>query len=295
MLEAGFRLSKVKRVRILVSNDDGVFAEGIQALAASLCRRAENSVYIVAPDRERSATGHALTLHKPIRVEEAELDIPGLKGSWWTTGTPSDCVKFAVGTLLAERPDLVVSGINSGPNLGSEILYSGTVSAAMEGAILNIPSIAVSLVGRSVKHWEVAAEFIAGLVQIIPAIALSPRTLLNVNVPNLPASEIKGVRLTEVGLREYDDHYERRTDPRGREYYWLAGEAREDDEPEESDAWAVKHKYISVTPITFNMTDRATLARLAAFTGPTGLSFPGSFSFGGKAAGATDSVGKDIL
>ena len=251
-------------MRILVSNDDGIFARGIRVLAERLAAEPENEVYVVAPDRERSATGHALTLHKPIRVEEVELGA-NIKGAWWTTGTPSDCVKFAIGALLDERPELVISGINSGPNLGTEILYSGTVSAAMEGAILKVPSVAVSLVGRSVKHYEVAAEFIARLVKVADGAKLSPSTLLNVNVPNLPAAEIKGVALTELGVREYADRYEKRVDPRGKVYYWLAGEAVEEGESETSDAWAVMHQLISVTPVAFNMTDRDTLKRLDAW------------------------------
>lgn len=249
-------------MRILVSNDDGVYARGIRVLSERISRDPENEVFVVAPDRERSATGHALTLHKPLRVQEIEYE-GQVKGAWWTTGTPSDCVKFAVQGLLSEPPDLIVSGINSGPNLGSEILYSGTVSAAMEGAILSIPGIAVSLVGRHVKHYEVAAEFVSRLVKIVPWTKLPKRLLLNVNVPNLPASEIKGAVITELGLREYKDRYEKRLDPRGKVYYWLAGEAVEEGEAEGSDVCAVNNHMISVTPVSFNMTDFATMKTLA--------------------------------
>ncbi len=249
-------------MRILISNDDGVYARGIRVLAERISRDSENEVFVVAPDRERSATGHALTLHKPLRVQEIEYE--GLvKGAWWTTGTPSDCVKFAVQGLLSEPPDIIISGINSGPNLGSEILYSGTVSAAMEGAILSIPGIAVSLVGRHVKHYEVAAEFVSRLVKIVPWSTLPKRLLLNVNVPNLPASEIKGAVVTELGLREYKDRYEKRLDPRGKVYYWLAGEAVEEGETEASDVCAVNNQMISVTPVSFNMTDFETMKTLA--------------------------------
>ena len=249
-------------MRILVSNDDGIYARGIRVLAERLSRDADNEVFVVAPDRERSATGHALTLHKPIRVEEIEYD-GAVKGAWWTTGTPSDCVKFAVQGLLDQAPDIVISGINSGPNLGTEILYSGTVSAAMEGAILSIPGIAVSLVGRHGKHYEVAAEFVARLIKVLPWSSLPKRLLLNINVPNLPASSIKGVVFTELGLREYNDRYEKRVDPRGKTYYWLAGEALEEGETENSDVRAVHNQLISITPVTFNMTDRQTLTQLS--------------------------------
>ncbi len=248
-------------MKVLISNDDGITARGIRALALRLAQDSELQVYVVAPDRERSATGHSLTLHKPIRVEEVHLG-DNLKGAWATTGTPSDCVKFAVGVLLPDPPAVVISGINSGPNLGTEVLYSGTVSAAMEGAIMNIPSIAVSIGLGNEKHYEVAADFIAGLVKILPNAGLSRRTLLNVNVPNVAASEIKGVALTELSVRNYNDYYEKRVDPRGKVYYWLAGEAIEEGESETSDAHVVQQGKISITPIQFNMTDRPTLEKL---------------------------------
>jgi 5'-nucleotidase len=251
-------------LKILLSNDDGVYAPGLRALAERLAKEPALSVFVVAPDRERSATGHALTLHKPIRVEEVLLG-ENIK-SWATTGTPSDCVKFAVDVLLDELPDLVVSGINSGPNLGSEVLYSGTVSAAMEGAFLGIPSIACSLVGRGAHHFETAAEFIARLITLLPGFALAKRTLLNVNVPNIPMSEVKGVAPSELSIRAYRDRYEKRIDPRGKTYYWLAGEAIEEGESETSDAHFVLNKYIAITPIAFNMTDRDTLAKMEGWT-----------------------------
>jgi 5'-nucleotidase len=247
-------------IKILLSNDDGISAKGLRVLTERLSQEADLDVYVVAPDRERSATGHALTLHKPIRVEEVHM--PGAKAAWATTGTPSDCVKFAVGALLQEAPALVVSGINSGANLGTEVLYSGTVSAAMEGAILDLPSIAVSVVGRAEKRYDAAAEFISRLVKIMPESGLSSRTLLNVNVPNIPFADIKGVRLTELSVRAYNDYYEKRVDPRGKVYYWLAGEAIEEGESELSDVWAVNHGFVSITPIAFNMTDRPTMEKM---------------------------------
>lgn len=252
-------------MRILVSNDDGIYAPGIRVLSERLASDPEHEVFVVAPDRERSATGHALTLHKPIRVEEVNYAAP-VKGAWWTTGTPSDCVKFAVQGLLSDPPDVVISGINSGPNLGSEILYSGTVSAAMEGAILNIPALAVSMAGRHVKHYEVAAELVTRLLLLLPWSSLPRRLLLNINVPNLPASEIRGIVFTELGLREYNDRYEKRLDPRGKIYYWLAGEAVEEGEKEGSDVWAVNAQMISITPVFFDMTDRLTLGKLSEWS-----------------------------
>ncbi len=249
-------------MRILISNDDGIFSNGIQTLTKRLSQEADYQVYVVAPDRERSATGHALTLHDPLRVEEVAL--PGnAKGAWSTTGTPSDCVKFGISALLPEVPDLIVSGINHGPNLANEILYSGTVSAAMEGAFLKIPSIAVSLAGYGYNDFSVAAEFIARLLRVLPAMKLPGKTLLNVNVPAVPASEIKGVAVTELGVRLYDDHFDKRMDPRGRVYYWLSGHAVEESREEGTDTWAILNQMISITPIAFNMTNRETLKTLS--------------------------------
>jgi 5'-nucleotidase len=244
------------RVRILISNDDGIYAPGIRALAMRLAAEPDYDVYVCAPDRERSATGHALTLHKPLRVQEVEID-SRIKGSWYTTGTPSDCVKFAVGALLGDQtPDFVVSGINSGPNLGGEILYSGTVSAAMEGAFLDIPSVAVSAQKNKHENYEIAAEYIAHLLRSLKKVQfMTGKTLLNVNVPMPGEDGLKGVRIAKLGVRAYNDYFEKRTDPRGKVYYWLAGEAIEEGEEENTDAWCVHHKIISITPITFNMTD----------------------------------------
>ncbi len=248
-------------LRILISNDDGVWARGIRVLAERVSRESDFEVYVVAPDRERSATGHALTLHKPLRVEEIEMN-GNLKGAWWTTGTPSDCVKFAVGHLIPQPVDLVISGINSGPNLGGEILYSGTVSAAMEGAFLDIPSIAVSIGSDGHRHYDVAADFTVALIHKLSKANFGKKVFLNVNVPNLPANEIAGVRATRLGVRAYTDHFEKRVDPRGKVYYWLAGEAIEEGEEEGTDAWCMHHKIVSVTPISFNMTDMSMKERL---------------------------------
>lgn len=182
--------------------------------------------------------------------------------AWATTGTPSDCVKLAITELLNGKLDMVISGINNGPNLGSEILYSGTVAGAMEGAFLGIPSMAVSLISGEPRHYSAAAEVVARLLRVFPKAHLADRSLLNVNVPNVPISEIKGVKLTEVGIRPYNDHFEKRVDPRGRVYYWLAGQAIDKDEVEGSDTWAILNHYVSLSPIAFNMTDRITLKKL---------------------------------
>jgi 5'-nucleotidase len=251
-------------MRILVSNDDGISAPGIKALAEKLSLNPKYQVYVCAPDRERSATGHSLTLHKPLRVEEFDLG-EKVKGAWSTTGTPSDCVKFAITTLLDAPPDLVVSGINTGPNLGTDVLYSGTVSAAMEGAMLGIPSIALSIYPHSAKRYDLAAEFASRLSEVMHDAKLPKHTMLNVNVPSGDKTVIKGVAITELGIRLYHDVFEKRVDPRGGVYYWLAGQAIETDDGDHIDSSAVLKDYISVTPIHFNLTDKPSVKLLSGW------------------------------
>jgi 5'-nucleotidase len=252
-------------VRILISNDDGVFAPGLGTLARALAATGEHEVYVVAPDRQRSATGHSVTLHKPLRVEAVDLAVnhgSGIKAAWSTTGTPSDCVKLAVKQLLPQPPDVIISGINSGPNLGSDVLYSGTVAAAMEGAFSGFPSIAVSAQKNNQLAFNLAAEFIIDFLRVLPKAPMPNRGLFNVNVPACPIEQLKGVRVTELGKRQYKDIFERRHDPNGRDYYWLSGCAIEEGESELSDVWALANGYITISPVSFNMTDQNTLAKL---------------------------------
>ncbi len=259
-------------MRILIANDDGIFAPGILVLAQKLAELPEHEVFVVAPDRERSATGHSLTLHKPLRVEEVQLE-GKMKACWKTTGTPSDCVKLAISVILEQPPELVISGINNGANLGAEVLYSGTVAAAMEGVFSNVPSIAVSLaaVGKGGKHFDTAAEFMVGFLKLYDRAKFGSRTLININVPSIPMSEVKGVSVTELGVRQYNDWFEKRHDPRGRDYYWLTGHVIEDGEAESSDAWAIMHHMISVSPVKFNMTDHKGLELLKEIKGLEGI------------------------
>lgn len=246
-------------MRILISNDDGIYSNGIRALAESLVQN--NEVYVVAPDRERSATGHSLTLHRPLRLDEVH-HIKGAKGAYETDGTPSDCIKIAIGAIMKELPEIVISGINHGPNMGTDVLYSGTVSAAMEGAIFNIPSIAISLADHKPQDFTCAVTFISKLLKNIKEIKFPERTLLNVNIPALPLSEIAGVEITELGVRPYNDYFEKRVDPRGKTYYWLAGEAIEEDELPGTDVFAVRNNQISITPVTIHMTNEKMLPGL---------------------------------
>ncbi|MGE0200325.1 MAG: 5'/3'-nucleotidase SurE [Candidatus Melainabacteria bacterium] len=240
-------------MRILVSNDDGIHARGIQTLARTLSR--EHEVYMVAPEMERSATAHALTLHKPIRVKELDMDF-SVKQAFAITGTPSDCVKIGLNALLDVDIDLVVSGINHGPNLGADVLYSGTVSAALEGAINGLPSIAVSLMNGYEKLAEFShgAEFILKFIDKAMAVGIPAKTILNVNIPAVPLHDMAGVRLTQLGRSLYTDTYERRTDPRGGVYYWLAGEIIDVDQAEDTDLQVIRNNQISITPVHFDLT-----------------------------------------
>lgn len=241
-------------VRILVSNDDGIHAVGIRTLVERLAMKYE--VYVVAPDRERSATGHALTLHKPLRVDEIDLG-HNVAAAYAVTGTPSDCIKIALNALLDTKPDIVVSGINHGPNLGADVLYSGTVSAALEGALNGYPSVAVSLLNGYDKNADFrhGADFIAEAIPSIVQANLPPKTILNINIPAVPLSDMAGVQMTSLGIRMYTDTYEKRVDPRNQVYYWLAGEIIDDsEEAPDSDVMAMRNNLISITPVTFDMT-----------------------------------------
>lgn len=255
-------------MRILISNDDGIHSAGLKLLAEKLC--VEHEVYVIAPDRERSAAGHSLTLHKPLRVEEVDIGCKVAK-AWETTGTPGDCVKIGISCILEKKPDLVISGINCGPNLGADILYSGTVSAALEGAVLGLPSVAVSLFGSGdflSSDFVYPAEFIAKFIGKISSINFPKKTILNINFPAVDKEEITGIQITRMGTRMYTDSYEKRVDPRGKTYYWLAGELISDKEEDGTDISAIKNNKISITPVTFEITHKSIMPELEqAFCG----------------------------
>lgn len=241
----------MKILKILVSNDDGIYAEGIFTLVKELSKIAK--VFVVAPDRERSATAHAITMHKPLRAEKVEIFGPEVT-AFKINGTPSDCVKLALDALLEEPPDFVISGINRGPNLGTDVIYSGTVSAAIEAAIYGIPAIAASVTAYEEISFEYPAEFIRKLCGSIKNKEFPKDSLLNVNIPNLEREKIKGIMITHLGTRKYKNCFHKRCDPRGKDYFWLAGEVIEDLLDIDSDVWAVKNGYISITPIHFDLT-----------------------------------------
>lgn len=243
-------------VNILLTNDDGIHAEGLFALKLAL--DTIGTVHVVAPDRPRSASGHSITLHKPLRANPARL--PDGSYGYATNGTPSDCVSLGVLDLVGAPVDLVVSGINWGPNLGWDLTYSGTVSAAMEAAIMGIPAFAVSVASYEESIiFDHAAEFSAFLARLVLEHNLPPDTLLNVNVPNQPASRIRGVEITRQGKRRYSGKIEKRLDPMGRAYYWLGGDAAIDELEEGTDVKAIADDKISVTPVHLDLTGYASL------------------------------------
>lgn len=253
-----------EQVHILLTNDDGVLSEGLQALRRFLAAQPDMFISVVAPDRERSGTGHAITVYNPLRVEEIVFPDGAAKG-WAVDGTPSDCIKLAVSTLLHSRPDIVVSGINRGANLGTDVFYSGTVSAAIEGAITGIPSLAVSLTAFENLEYGLASRLTLYLVRKILQKKLPPHTLLNVNVPPLDEGSVAGVAITRLGVRRYTNTFEKRLDPRGRTYYWLSGEVADDEAAPDTDVAAIRRNEVSITPIHFDLTDHAIMAALQAW------------------------------
>jgi len=213
----------MKPLNILISNDDGVFAAGIRALAKSAQKRG-HKVKVVCPDQERSATGHGLTLQSPLRVEKAdELFGEGIE-AWGCSGTPADCVKLALSELLDHKPDLVLSGINHGPNLGTDVFCSGTVAAAMEGTLENVPSMAISVASFKWKNFEFAGEIAMNIAEQAINDSWPASLLLNLNIPPCEKSKIKELSWTRLSVRKYKNQFSKREDPRGDDYYWLAGE-----------------------------------------------------------------------
>ena len=252
-------------MKLLITNDDGVFAPGIVELASARCRRGHQCA-VTAPDRERSSVGHSITLTRPLRLwKAAPGPYPPECPVFACDGTPSDCVVLGIEEVMAE-PDLVVSGINRGPNLGDDLTYSGTVSAAMEGVILGLGAIAFSLdchESDQDQHYETASSVAGALIGFISSNPLPRGVLLNVNVPNVPLSLLRGVRVTRKGVRLYEGKVTRFTDPGGRTYYWVAG--RPEDQLEEgSDVWAAANGYVSVTPVHMDMTHFPSIETLTA-------------------------------
>jgi len=244
-------------MNILISNDDGYQAPGIQALATALAEIA--IINVVAPDRDRSGASNSLTLDNPIRARRAG------NGFTFVDGTPTDCVHLAITGLLEQEPDMVVAGINSGANLGDDVLYSGTVAAAMEGRFLGLPAIAVSLASERPVHYETAARVSVELVRRVLAGALPADTILNVNVPDVPWSELRGMQATRLGHRHKSEPVIPMQDPRGRPIYWVGPAGSEQDAGPGTDFHAVRSGYVSVTPLDVDLTRYEAMDRLASW------------------------------
>lgn len=245
---------KQKIPLILVSNDDGFYSDGIKILARKLKRLGK--VVTVAPDQERSAASHSLTLHRPLRVRKLKTDV------YAVDGTPTDCITLGVKEILPRPPDLIVSGINKGANLGDDVHYSGTVSAAVEGGIMGIPSVAISLMVTDVAHFETAAHFAFRLAKKVLREGLPDGVILNVNVPNLHLKQVKGYQFTKQGKRNYGDIIAERLDPRGRSYYWIGGDQKGFENIPGSDCNAILDAQVSITPIRVNLTHHEFLENL---------------------------------
>ena len=245
----------VERLNILVTNDDGIHSEGLIVLAKAL--QEVGDVLVVAPDRERSAIAHSLTLHRPLRVQKIKRNF------YAADGTPADCVYLGVNVIFPKRPQLIVSGINKGGNLGDDVTYSGTVSAAFEGTLLGIPSFAISLVSRSQFKFHTAARFAVRVAQYIIKKGLPKDTFLNINIPNLEEKEIKSYKITTQGRWSHNGKaVVEKMDPRGRKYYWIGSEDLVFEKRGDTDFDAVSNSYISITPLHLDLTNYSSIREL---------------------------------
>ncbi|HEX2202184.1 MAG TPA: 5'/3'-nucleotidase SurE [Longimicrobium sp.] len=244
---------------ILCTNDDGYLAPGLGVLTEAA--RGLGEVHVVAPDREQSATSHSLTMHVPLRAREVRERVHSV------TGTPTDCVMLAIQALLPRKPDFVLSGVNHGMNMGEDVLYSGTVSAAMEATILGVPAVAVSYGGRfDMEHLTAYGPLLERLLpQLVGRSGFPAETLLNINLPPIPPSEVKGVRVTRLGRRVFTDTLTRGVDPSGREYFWIGGGSVAWAALEGTDFHAVENGYVSVTPLHLDLTNHALLEGVGAW------------------------------
>lgn len=247
-------------MKILLTNDDGILAEGLIALYEEL--NGDFEVSIVAPETEMSAVGHAITLSNPLRVRKFKRN--GAFFGYGVSGTPADCVKIAVQEILERRPEIILSGINLGSNVGINILYSGTASAATEGAFLGIPSIAISLNTKINPDFSFAARFSRRIITFILENGLKEGTALNINIPALPENQIKGISFAAQDLVRHRDSYEKRSDPRGASYYWLASEIPLEESMPHTDLKSLASNRITITPISYDLTDPDEMERLAS-------------------------------
>lgn len=251
-------------MHILISNDDGYEAPGIVCLASHLAKLAQ--ITVVAPDRNRSGASNSLTLDDPIRA----TTMPN--GFIRVDGTPTDCVHLAITGLLEQEPDIVISGINTGANLGDDVLYSGTVAAAMEGRFLGLPAMAVSLLGHDAKHYDTAARVVCNLLEYLADAPMPVDTILNINVPDRPYDQLAGIQTTRLGHRHKAEPVIKARDPRGREIYWVGPPGEEQEAGPGTDFHAVRHGFVSVTPLQVDLTRHAALDGLRDWL--TGVRWP---------------------
>lgn len=244
-------------MRYLLSNDDGYRAPGLNTLADVMSSLGDLS--IVAPDRNRSGASNSLTLDLPLQVTEYD------EQRFFVNGTPTDCVHIAITGLLDQQPDMVISGINNGANLGDDVLYSGTVAAAMEGRFMGLPAIAVSLVGENPVHYSTAAHVVKKLVENMHVKPLPANTILNINVPDLPHDQLRGTRVTRLGQRHKSEPVIKSADPRGRPIYWIGPAGPEQDAGDGTDFHAVREGYVSITPLQVDLTHYASLESLQSW------------------------------
>ena len=242
------------RPRILVTNDDGIHSAGLTSLAKALSRVGD--VWVVAPDRERTAVAHAVTLHKPLRIHQVEKQV------YAVNGTPVDCVNLALLNILPKRPHLLVSGINKGVNLGDDVLYSGTVSAAVEGTILGVPSMAVSQEGRDQFHFATGAHYAVRVARLILRQGLPEETLVNLNIPNRTVETVTGVRVTCLSRRRFENPIIEKVDPHGRSYFWIAGTRVSWSRNKDADHEAIAEGAVSLTPLHLDSTNYGALDQL---------------------------------
>jgi 5'-nucleotidase len=245
-------------MRILLTNDDGIGAKGLQTLKARVSSLG-GEIYVVAPDRDQSATSHSLTLSQPLRINELDEKVFSVQG------TPTDCVMLAIRYLLKKRPDIIVSGINHGPNLGDDVSYSGTVAAAVEGTMLGVLSMAISLADWKPSSFGAAAEVAASLCRLILKHGLPEDTYLNVNVPNVDTESISGVEITRLGKRIYRDAVEKKTDEKGNSFFWIGGQKPSWEGGDKTDFRAIESNKISITPLHLDMTNFQAMKQLSSW------------------------------
>lgn len=244
-------------MKILISNDDGVYAPGLQALANALAQIAD--ITVVAPDRNRSGASNSLTLENPLRVKHLD------NGFISVEGTPTDCVHLALTGLLAEKPDMVVSGINAGGNLGEDVFYSGTVAAAMEGSFMGLPALAFSLAGSELQHYVTAAEVAKQLVLRLRAQPLPAKTILNVNIPDVPLQNLQGMMVTRLGTRHFAEKIFPDKDPRGNTIYWIGPSGPEHDAGSGTDFYAINNQQVAITPLRLDLTHYELLPKIGGW------------------------------